>query len=47
MNTNQSNTNFSKLNFPPLFEKVTQTAQALTHAPAELIAGVQLSVMSL
>ncbi|WP_350307186.1 YfjI family protein [Photorhabdus viridis] len=47
MNTNQSNTDFSKLNFPPLFEEVAQATQAITHAPAELIAGVQLSVMSL
>ncbi|EMB3656783.1 TPA: DUF3987 domain-containing protein [Escherichia coli] len=47
MNTNPLNTNFLKLKFPPLFEEVTQSTQAITHAPAELITGVQLSVMSL
>ncbi|HFO5729055.1 TPA: YfjI family protein, partial [Escherichia coli] len=47
MNTNPLNTNFLKLKFPPLFEEVTQATQAITHAPAELITGVQLSVMSL
>lgn len=47
MNTTQSNTDFSKLVLPPLFEKVIETIQAITHAPAELIAGTQLSVISL
>ncbi|HAX4934451.1 TPA: DUF3987 domain-containing protein [Escherichia coli] len=47
MKTNPLNTNFLKLKFPPLFEEVTQSTQAITHAPAELITGVQLSVMSL
>ncbi|UUL29917.1 DUF3987 domain-containing protein [Escherichia albertii] len=47
MNTNPISTNFSKLVFPQRFEEVTEAIQTITHAPAELITGVQLSVMSL
>jgi len=47
MNTNPLNTNFFNLTFPIRFEEVIQSTQAKTHAPKELIAGVQLSVMSL
>lgn len=46
MNTNPINTNFSKLVFPQLFEEVTEAIQTITHAPTELIAGTQLSVIS-
>lgn len=47
MNTNPISTNFSKLVFPQRFEEVTEAIQTITHAPTELITGVQLSVMSL
>lgn len=46
MNTNPISANFSKLVLPKRFEEVTNTIQAITHAPTELIAGIQLAVMS-
>lgn len=47
MNTVPVNMNFSELVLPILFDNVTNTIQAITHSPVELIAGTQFSVMSL